>query len=85
MTIREISENRYQIVFEALMEGCEIPLSSNRKLYFDRKKRELSLSKYKLIDFLDAIKKLSDEELKRLYGDTRLFRLQEKLTKKENE
>lgn len=93
MTSEEYIKNRYEIVFNALNLGIrikykldwEIFLSNNEVYQFFKNpqngKEIVHKSGLTLNDFLNFINKMETKELKRLFGDINLIKLQNKLIK----
>jgi hypothetical protein len=92
VTAIEIKKNRFEIAIEAFVEGCYIPITKNKSIILSNtgeifeqlesnKKTTIKLSNCTILEFLKAVENLSLAQLKKLYGDTRLYRLQKKLTK----
>ncbi len=93
MTNDNLYKDRYKIVFDALLIGITIEYKmgwsifySNNILYQgfshpESKKNTIHKSGITLSEFINFVNSLDINFVKKLYGDIRLFKLQDKLTK----
>lgn len=93
MTADEYNDNRYVIVIQALKLGLHVPYKHDWDLFYNNGQvyqshinnksgnKVVHKSAVTLTEFLNFVDSLDITRLKRLFGDTRLIQLQNKLIK----
>jgi hypothetical protein len=91
MTLDELKRNRVSICITALQEGVSIPYKVGWSIFFDNhvlyqtcysstlQRNIIHKSGITVTEFLNFINSISDDQLKILYGNISLVRLQRKL------
>jgi uncharacterized protein with von Willebrand factor type A (vWA) domain len=94
MDIKQMQEDKYFIVLQALLQGIRLEFKNRKSLFYynnfiyesyynkAKGKQITHKSKVSLESFIKYFQKIDSKALKRIYGDIKLYKLAKKLNGK---